>query len=364
MIVVLIGTRAQMIKMAPVLLALERQSTPYRLVLSGQHQATMPELMHEFGIATAPIRLYDGREITGIVQMGLWWLRLLWRGLVTERAAFQCPPRGRHCVVIHGDTFSTLLGAVLGRLRTLDVVHIEAGLSSGRWCEPFPEELTRRLVFRLSDLAFCPGAWATRNMRPFRARSIDTGANTIVDAVYEATQRPAIGSPPPAEAYAVVSLHRFENIFKAARFSFIVAELERMAQSVSLVFVLHPATQKQAEKFGLLERLARNPRIRLSPRMTYVPFVQLLVQARFVVSDGGSNQEELACLGIPTLLMRDTTERQDGIGDTAVLSHYDSAVIERFVRDCLARPAEAPRQVTVQRPSAHIARELAAIYAN
>lgn len=339
MIVVLIGTRAQLIKMAPVLLALERTQAPYRLVLSGQHRVTMADLLREFGVVTVPAMLYEGDEISGIKQMVGWLLRLFYRALVSRRALFTRPSGERACLVVHGDTVSTLLGAVIGHCRGYDVVHVEAGLTSGRWSEPFPEELTRRLVFRLADVAYCPGAWAAGNMRRFRARIVDTGANTIIDAVQAALARfDTIAVEIPTGAYAVVSLHRFENIFDAARFGFIVTTLERMAARIPLAFVLHPATHKQAAKHGLLVRLEQHAGITLYPRMTYVPFLKLLNSARFVVSDGGSNQEELAWLGVPTLLMRAATERQEGLGGCVVLAHYDSAVIERFVDRVLTQP--------------------------
>jgi len=93
-----------------------------------------------------------------------------------------------------------------------------------------------------------------------------------------------------------------------------------------------------------------------------VPFLKLLHSARFVISDGGSNQEELAWLGIPTLLMRAATERQDGLGGTVVISNYDEAVIARFVDEVLAGSAERSAPSTTLTPSATIARLLAADY--
>ncbi|MCC6708977.1 MAG: UDP-N-acetylglucosamine 2-epimerase [Gammaproteobacteria bacterium] len=363
MINVLVGTRAQLIKMAPVLLALERSGVVYRLVMSGQHQVTMAELLQEFGVTTRPLHLYQGREITGVAQMGRWFLHMLWRGWRQRERLFVRADGGRNAMVVHGDTVSTLLGALLGRLLGMEVVHIESGLTSGRWREPFPEELTRRLVFRLAHVAFCPDAWAANNMRAFKARVIDTGANTIIDAVQEAMGRFADTQVEmPAAPYAVVSLHRFENIFEAQRFAFIIVMLERMALRIPLVFVLHPATRKQAEKFGLLARLEDNSNIHLEPRMTYIPFLKLLCGARFVVSDGGSNQEELAWLGIPTLLMRGATERQDGLGASVVVSNYNAEVIAGFVDEVLARKDERKERAAVQSPSAMIAKMLAENY--
>ena len=365
MINCIIGTRAQLIKMAPVLLALERAATPYRLIFTGQHKTTMQALLDEFGVRTAPVTLYDGAEITGIVQMGRWFLRMLWQTIRKRHELIEQPPEERNCVLIHGDTISTLLGALMGRFAHCDVAHVESGLTSKRMFEPFPEELTRRLVFRLADVAFCPGAWAMRNMRRFRARAIDTDANTIVDAVREAMQRfdeVEVEVEVPEIAYAVVSLHRFENIFKSERFTFIIEELERIAGRIQLVIVLHPATRKQAEKFGLLARLEQNTSISLYPRMTYVPFLKLIAQSTFVITDGGSNQEELSYLRIPTLLMRGATERKEGLDDNVVISNYHGETITRFVNDALGDKERAALEPVAEQPSEIVSRELRASY--
>lgn len=363
MITCIVGTRAQLIKMAPVLRSLERGGADFSLLFTGQHEVTMAALLQEFGVETRPVYLYKGPEITGTMQMGVWFVWTLLAALRRRRELF--PPAGtvNRCVVVHGDTFSTLLGALLGMLTRQKVEHVESGLTSERLWEPFPEEITRRIVSRLTHIAFCPGDWAVANMQRHNAVCINTGENTIVDAVRAATTR--LAPPPdliPPHPFAVVSIHRFENIFNAKRFRFIVASLETIAQSIPLVFVLHPATKKQAIKLGLMPRLENNETIRLQDRLTYLPFMSLIGHSRFVVTDGGSNQEELSYLGVPTLLMRGATERAEGLDDNVVLSNYDEAVIERFVTAALARedvPTTLPAGAS---PSDLIARHLIECY--
>jgi len=364
MIVVFIGTRAQLIKMAPVMRALERQATPYRLVLTGQHRATMRELLDEFGVRAAAYELCVAREVTGMVQMLLWSGLVLWRALVTHRVWFVTQRQSPSAMVVHGDTVSTLLGACIGRCFGMRVVHVESGLTSGSWREPFPEELTRRAVFRLSHIAFCPGEWAVRNLARLNVQAIDTGRNTIVDAVDAARERFAELAPSAASRdYAVVSLHRFENIFDRARLEHIIALIERVAERILLVFVLHPATHKQLEKYALHARLAAHPRMRLTPRMTYVPFLKLLDGAAFAITDGGSNQEELTYMQVPTLLMRAATERQDGLEGNCVLANYDAATVEEFVSRALALPSVRAPLMPATSPSRVIASYLQQTFA-
>lgn len=332
---VFIGTRAQLIKMAPVMLELELRQVGYRLILTGQHEATMQALLADFGVATQPELLYRGPEITGIAQMGWWFIRCLVRSLVRRRALFPAKRESRHRFLVHGDTFSTLLGALVGKLIGAEVVHIESGLRSFNPLHPFPEELTRLAVFRLTDIACCPGEWASANLAGRRLERLDTGHNTLLDAVHHAlatsdSLTDGTGHDCSPE-YAVVSIHRFENVFNRKRLEQIIGLLEIAAERTPLRFVLHPSTAKQLERFALMERLGSNPRIQLEPRMLYAPFVRLMASAAFVITDGGSNQEELSYLGIPTLLMRKATERSEGMSSTAVLCSYDRATLSAFV---------------------------------
>jgi len=342
MISCFIGTRAQLIKMAPVILEIEKRGLPFNLVFTGQHEETMEQLLNDFGIHAARSYLYRGKEITGIVQMGIWFVRCLWKCL-HESDKFVPDSSANGIILVHGDTFSTLLGAIVGRLRGITVAHIEAGLRSGNIFHPFPEELTRRAIFRLSDLAFCPGTWSYDNMKKYRAKRVNSGQNTLLDALAVALAvSKKTTSPFPMNTFGIVSLHRFENIFYSRRLTQIISLLEKAADQYPLIFVLHPATRKKLAQFDLLSKLENNPRIKLLPRMGYVEFVKLMKGARFVITDGGSNQEELSYLGIPTLLMRKATERQEGLATTATLCPYDEQILKRFLQNLPDLPSVAP----------------------
>lgn len=358
MITVLLGTRAQLIKMAPVILELERRGWALRLILTGQHKETMDRLLADFGIRTPPMLLHDGREVTGIGQVLPWFAKCLWRLWRDAKSLLgQGGPAG--VILVHGDTFSTLLGALAGRLAGLTVAHVESGLRSFNPMHPFPEELTRLAVFRLAHLGFCPDEWAAGNLAGYRLRAINTGGNTLLDAlrVALAVDRLLPRETPPG-VFGVVSLHRFENIFRQERLRHILSLVEAAAERHPLVFVLHPATRRNLEKFGLLARLEGNPRIDLWPRMGYFEFVSLISRAVFVITDGGSNQEELSYLDKPTLLMRQATERQEGIGRNVVLSGYDRGRLLAFL-DRLAEQPPGGANLGVAAPSAAIADALA-----
>lgn len=353
---VLVGTRAQLIKMAPLIRALEERHLPINLLMTGQHQITMAELMADFGLTTPYRLLYEGPEIAGIARMGGWFALCLARLLRARERWFP----GGGIAVVHGDTMSTLLGALAARIAGLRVAHVEAGLRSFRLFHPFPEELTRLAVSRLAHVAYCPGPWAAGNLARTGLRVVDTADNTLLDALRGALAQGSGAGDGPAPPYFVASIHRFENVFLAGRFQRILGILESLARRAPCAFVLHPVTEKRLAAIGRLEVLRADPRFRLLPRMSYTRFVRLLAGASFVVTDGGSNQEELSYLGIPTILMRAATERPEGLRGNVCLADYDAAAIEAFLD---ATPRSAPRAMQAPGPSDAIADDLRAALA-
>lgn len=332
MIHIIIGTKAQLIKMAPIMKALRDRGIGYRYISTGQHRETMDDILANFNLPGPDRRLYEGKDITSIAAMAIWAMRILWRTLRQRREIFGGDRQG--IVLVHGDTFSTLLGTLMGRLAGLKVGHVESGLRSFNLFHPFPEELTRRLTFRLSRYLFCPGPWAVDNLRDFSGEKIDTGGNTLSDALRLAIQATGTGEVDiPNHPFAIVTLHRFENLYSRAALERVVALVERIARHRHLLFVLHKPTEKKLREYGMYERLAKLDSVEFRPRYDYFRFLKLIAAADFLVSDGGSNQEECFYLGKPILLLRKATERQEGVGENCVLSGYDPEIVDRFVAD-------------------------------
>lgn len=334
-VVTVIGTRAQMVKMAPVILALEAKGASVLVVASGQHAQSMHELAEDLGISHHFKSEDFGLERHSILKLALWVVPSF---LSMVSALRNAKKAGTEVCLVHGDTLSTILGAVAAKLAGLSVGHIESGLTSGQLFSPFPEEAIRRLVFRLANRAFCPSDESALLMRAFAGvEVIHTHGNTVEDALRSV----AINSDGPRYG-AVVSIHRYENIFERRRLSFLVQQLIDISDGMPISFVLHPPTERQLKRFDLYNVLHSAKGIELLPRMPYTHFVRLLAASELVITDGGSNQEELAVLGIPTIVMRPASERPDGLGANAVLEP-DVGDIRSFIlggafRD-LARPA-------------------------
>lgn len=326
--------------------------------MTGQHHETMQDLITEFGITSPQVAAIDSREhstVLGLVR----WFPTAYRGVKFRLRMLADDAQDRIDVLVHGDTLSTLLGAFAAKRAGARVVHLESGLTSGRLFDPFPEELCRRLVFRMTDMAMCPSEESASYMRRKHgghAIVVDTGGNTILDAValsgaLQATERHG--------DYAVASLHRFQNIYDGKRLRHLTSVVEKASRSLPVKFVLHPATKKRLEATGLLTRLEDNGNVQLLPRMGYRDFLRLAAGAACVLTDGGSNQEELAALGVPTLVMRAHTERSDGLGSNAMMEADIPGGVESFIAtkgyEGLRQPAV---RVEEEGPSQRIANAL------
>jgi UDP-N-acetylglucosamine 2-epimerase (non-hydrolysing) len=314
-----IGTRAQMVKVAPVLRSAGLVGLTHTVWLSGQHSESIDDLIADFGIRSEFCRPQRSSERATIARL-LAWLP----GAVIDcyryvhRTAAQRAERP--LVIVHGDTLSTLVSAIAGKLAGGDIVHLESGLTSGRLLDPFPEEILRRVTFRLTRYAVCPNDSASRKMRDYRCKEIvDTGENTVLDCVRYALNHIDDHDVGTGDSYFVASIHRAQNIYLKSRLARIVEEILSVSAFGKVHFVLHPATRKRLISTGLWRNLSASPSIRLEPRMPYSAFLTLLAHARGVFSDGGSNQEELSYLGVPTVLFRDRTERPEGLGRNIVL---------------------------------------------
>ena len=348
-----IGTRAQLLKMAPVMLECERRGLAWRWVYTAQHQDTMEQLLQTFGLRQPDYVVVRWRtEAKSMASMARWFGRML-VALPRSRRILGQRTGSHHVVVTHGDTFTTWFGALFGRLSRTKVMHVEAGLRSFNLRRPFPEEINRLIAFRLADFYGCPGQWAVHNLARYSGTKIDIGGNTQIDTLrFGLAHASEADLEIPAEPYVVATIHRYENIFNAERLRQIVAELFAIASRFSVVFICHPATELQLEKLGLAASMRANNSVELVPRLDYLPFLKLVTGAEFVVSDGGGNQEELAYLGKPTLILRGESERPEGLGATAVLADLDPVAIAQFVRD-YARYAR-PRMLPAGSPSAVI----------
>lgn len=311
---------------------LQQRNIDYNFVFSGQHQATIDDIRSEFGVKKPDYTLYKGDDITGVFQMLIWMINILFSVWLNRNEVWQGDKKG--IVLNHGDTFSTLLGSFSAKMCGLKNAHVESGLRSYNLFHPFPEEITRRLTFLLTDVFLAPGDWAMRNLKSYKGTKINTTYNTLIDALSTSAETiDSLDIEIPTHQYGIVSTHRFENVFSRKRLQNIIIQLEKISQHHKLLFILHKPTHKNLLKYDLYERLSNNKNIVIRPRYSYFKFIKLVKNSDFVITDGGSNQEECYFLGKPCLIFRKATERQEGINHNAMLSMLNAEKISEFMNN-------------------------------
>ena len=218
-----LGTAAELIKVYPVMREATRRGHEIRVVSTGQSRENFLMQYRDFKLdEQALTRLIESAGDLGSARAALRWFV---RGLFSSKAQFKAKLLigSKTYVLVHGDTLSTLLGAILARRAGLPVVHIEAGLRSPSLLNPFPEEITRRLVSRIASVHMAPDDRAVQNLKSAGARGLvlSTLGNTLSDTIDPLS--PAASAE--AEPFALVNIHRFENLNSASRWSFIVDTL-------------------------------------------------------------------------------------------------------------------------------------------
>lgn len=330
------GTKAQLIKLAPLVRELEHRRWSYRLVDTGQHSELIAQIIQDLEIRSPDRTLVPGQAGVATLRGGLRWLGRMGRLLTQSSSRLRRELFGgeKGLCFVHGDTASTWVATLLARRAGQRVAHIEAGLRSHNLLHPFPEELIRILVMRRADLLFAPSAAAYRNLEVMGLadRSFLLPGNTNLDAVARALERGPKPVPGLPEPFALATLHRLETLYSRRRLRQVVAWLLQAHSRVPLVFVLHPPTERRLRATGALRALV-DAGVTHLPLQPYSTFLHLVKSARFVLSDGGSVQEEAAYLGTPCLLLRKTTEREEGLGENVVLSRLDGARVRSFLDD-------------------------------
>ncbi|MGC9220227.1 MAG: UDP-N-acetylglucosamine 2-epimerase [Solirubrobacteraceae bacterium] len=337
MIAVIFGTTGELIKLAPVIRGLQAGGDPVFLACTNQQATQIPAMLSDFRLPQPDVQLAMGRrgrdlEILADIPF---WLGAMLRGAPVSRrrirAAFSSA-QTLPLVLVHGDTMTTVLGAAIGRTMRVRVAHVEAGLRSGDWRNPFPEEIDRLLTSKLADLHYAPGAWAVGNLRRagVSGEVVDIQANTVRDSL---AMVPAGGLEDlPTEAFGLVSIHRFELLGNATRLEEVIGALHHASRQVPILFIDHPVTAA-AIRDAHLEHYF-DERFTRVPRRRYYEFIRLLKAAQFLVTDSGGSQEECAVLGVPCLVHRAATERLDGLdGGPVVLSRMDRTALVDFLAD-------------------------------
>jgi UDP-N-acetylglucosamine 2-epimerase (non-hydrolysing) len=335
-VLVVLGTRPEAVKLAPVIRQLRLSSSVQCLVCStGQHRQMLDQVLTIFGLQPD----YDlnimrpGQTLTDITCATLSSLEGL---LQRERPDI---------VVVQGDTTTAFAASLAAFYQRLPIAHVEAGLRTHCKYSPFPEEMNRALADRLADFLFAPTEQARENLlrEGFAAERIFVTGNTVVDALQWMSQELRHYQPPQELAQLadgqcrliLVTGHRRESF--GSGFEQICLALRQIARAfpdVRIVYPVHLNPHVREPVFRLLQGLER---VHLIDPLPYPDFIWLMMRSYLILTDSGGVQEEAPALGKPVLVMRETTERPEGIqAGVARLVGVQSESIFAAARELLA----------------------------
>ncbi len=329
-ILVTFGTRPEAIKLFPVIHALKRERDfNVTVCVTAQHREMLDQVL-DIADIEPDLDLDIMRPNQTLPEMTS---RII-RGF-DEVLAEVGPDR----VMVQGDTTTAMAAALSAFYRKIPVDHVEAGLRSGDIYSPWPEEVNRKVVGSIASLHFAPTVRAAEslireNVPPER---IFVTGNTVIDALLQTKQRIERRADLPNHVYnelpdegdsrriILVTAHRREN-FDGGMERIAAALLKIVEREDTIaIFPVHPNPNVMGP---MRMMLGNHPRIRLLPPQDYVPFVHLLSRSHLVLTDSGGVQEEAPALGKPVLVMRDTTERPEGVeAGTALLVGTDPSLI-------------------------------------
>lgn len=358
MIAFVVGTTAELIKIAPVFHELRRRGRPPALWFTGQHVAGVPELINRLDLPTPAhwlARGGAGDDLARPADVPAWGWTVA-RSVRAQRGAMRDELRadGRPpLVIVHGDTFTTVVGSLLAHLLRARLAHVEAGLRSGSLRSPFPEELNRRIVGRLTQLHFAPTPREVSHLRRHRGEVVMTGANTVLDNLRSLP--PAGSGAAPQGPYGVATLHRFELVQDQQALAEVLQALRAASAHTPVLLFAGASERERFRRYGLGGLF--DERLRLLDKLSYLDFLPVLAGAEWVVTDSGGLQEECAYLGIPCAVHRLQTERHQGLGDNVVLTRMDVRAVREFLHDPGVH--RRPSSLDLHRPSATIAEALA-----
>jgi len=331
-IAVIIGTRPEIVKCAPLIRELASKNLEYFVLHTGQHYSynldrvffenlDLEDPKYNLNIGSGTHAEETGKMLIGIEKI-----------LHTENPNY---------VLVQGDTNTALAGALTAAKLQIPLGHVEAGLRS--YDRRMPEEINRVLADHLSDLLFAPTLISKGNLlrEGIHEKKIFVVGNTVVDSLYAnlqlAQERDSLrklGLKP--KSYFLLTLHRQENVDDKTRFQTLLKSIEYLSKNygIPVIYPIHPRARKRIKEFGFDPTT-----IRMVDPLDYLDFINIEKQAKLVLTDSGGIQEEACILKVPCVTLRDSTERPETIDVGAnVLSTADPEILTRQVTNMLSKP--------------------------
>lgn len=341
------GTRPEAIKMAPLVLELQEQSQRFEAIttVSAQHREMLDQVLDIFHIKPDyDLNIMHARQtltdITSNVLINL------------DKILKEAKP---DIVLVHGDTTTTFAASVAAFYNQIPIGHVEAGLRTWEKYSPYPEEMNRQMTDAMTDLYFAPTNQSKANLlkENHKEDNIYITGNTAIDALKQTVDKEyhhdILDKVSPDNKLILLTMHRRENQGEPMRRVFkVIREVVESREDVEVIYPVHlsPAVQEAAK-----EILGNTERIHLISPLDVVDFHNLAARSYFIMTDSGGVQEEAPSLGKPVLVLRDTTERPEGVeAGTLKLVGTESEKVKEEMEELLDNDAEYQRMAQAKNP--------------
>lgn len=341
------GTRPEAIKMAPLVLELQKQSQRFEAIttVSAQHREMLDQVLDIFHIKPDyDLNIMHARQtltdITSNVLINL------------DKILKEAKP---DIVLVHGDTTTTFAASVAAFYNQIPIGHVEAGLRTWEKYSPYPEEMNRQMTDAMTDLYFAPTNQSKTNLlkENHKEDNIYITGNTAIDALKQTVDKEyhhdILDKVSPDNKLILLTMHRRENQGEPMRRVFkVIREVVESREDVEVIYPVHlsPAVQEAAK-----EILGNTERIHLISPLDVVDFHNLAARSYFIMTDSGGVQEEAPSLGKPVLVLRDTTERPEGVeAGTLKLVGTESEKVKKEMEELLDNDAEYQRMTQAKNP--------------
>ena len=341
------GTRPEAIKMAPLVLELQKQSQRFETIttVSAQHREMLDQVLDIFHIKPDyDLNIMHARQtltdITSNVLINL------------DKILKEAKP---DIVLVHGDTTTTFAASVAAFYNQIPIGHVEAGLRTWEKYSPYPEEMNRQMTDAMTDLYFAPTNQSKANLlkENHKEDNIYITGNTAIEALKQTVDKEyhhdILDKVSPDNKLILLTMHRRENQGEPMRRVFkVIREVVESREDVEVIYPVHlsPAVQEAAK-----EILGNTERIHLISPLDVVDFHNLAARSYFIMTDSGGVQEEAPSLGKPVLVLRDTTERPEGVeAGTLKLVGTESEKVKEEMEELLDNDAEYQRMAQAKNP--------------
>lgn len=326
MITVLVGTRPELIKMAPVLRKLVEKKIQHIFIHSNQHYSFEmdQQIINDLKLKKPDFHLKVGSGSHAVQT-----------GKIMEGVEKICQDLKPEILLVHGDTNTTLAGALAAKKLQIKVGHIEAGLRSFDY--KMPEEINRILVDRISDILFAPTITAKQNLlkEGVSEDKIFVTGNTVVDALYDhiklANKSKILKKLKIRQnEYIILTAHRGENVDAANNLKKLIKLIDYASKKLNsaVVWPIHPRTKHNLQKLNLIKK---GKNVIIIEPVGYIDMLALLSNAKLILTDSGGLQEEAYILKKPLMTLRDSTERPETLSANFLI-HLDTKKFDRAIK--------------------------------